>query len=221
MYGPTETTVDCTWYPIDRDFAEGESIPIGHACKNKEVLVLKEDGTRCDPGEPGELCVRGTGLAIGYYADPAKTAAAFIQNPLNPDYPDRLYRTGDIGCLGEDGLLYCLGRRDSQIKHNGYRIELGEIETALSGLPGVREAACFFDEKTERITAVYAGESDAAGIVRALRERLPKYMIPERFRRVEALPRLPNGKTDRVRLRKEADETQNGECETDGTDSKL
>ena len=203
LYGPTETTVDCTYYPIDRAFADGEAIPIGRACENMEVLLLNEEDRPCAVGETGELCARGTGLAIGYYGDPEKTAAAFVQNPLNPLWPDRIYRTGDLGCRGSDGLLYFVGRKDSQIKHNGYRIELGEIETALNALPGISGAVCLFDEAQDRIIAVYVGEPDTAELVRALRERLPKYMIPEQFRQAESLPRLPNGKTDRARLRKE------------------
>lgn len=203
LYGPTETTVDCTYYPIDRVFTEGESIPIGRSCENMEVLVLNEEDSLCAPGEPGEICARGTGLAIGYYGDSEKTAAAFVQNPLNHSYPDRIYRTGDIGCVDENGLIYYLGRKDSQIKHNGYRIELGEIETALNALPELQEAVCFFDGEADRIVAVYVGEIDDASLVKALKTRLPKYMIPEVFHSIPAMPRLPNGKTDRVRVRKE------------------
>ena len=203
LYGPTETTVDCTYYPIDRVFTEGESIPIGRACKNMEVFLLNEDGALCAAGEPGEICARGTGLAIGYFGDPEKTASVFQQNPLNPNYPARIYRTGDIGCVKEDGLIYYLGRKDSQIKHNGYRIELGEIETALNALPEIREAVCFFDSEADRIVAVYVGELDGAGLVKALKARLPKYMIPEVLRAIDVMPHLPNGKTDRVRVRKE------------------
>ena len=168
-----------------------------------EVFLLNEDGALCAAGEPGEICARGTGLAIGYFGDPEKTASVFQQNPLNPNYPDRIYRTGDIGCVKEDGLIYYLGRKDSQIKHNGYRIELGEIETALNALPEIREAVCFFDSEADRIVAVYVGELDDAGLVKALKARLPKYMIPEVLRAIDVMPHLPNGKTDRVRVRKE------------------
>ena len=203
LYGPTETTVDCTWYQIDRAFADDDPIPIGRACENKEVLILNEENALCAPSEAGEICVRGSGLAIGYFGDPEKTAAAFVQNPLHSDYPDRMYRTGDVGALGEDGLIYYLGRKDSQIKHNGYRIELGEIETALNALPELRAAVCFFDQEADRITAVYEGEADASAVVHALRDRLPRYMIPEFFRQVQTMPRLPNGKIDRARLRRE------------------
>lgn len=202
LYGPTETTVDCTYYPIDRDFADGEPIPIGRACENMEILILNEENKACGPGEIGELCARGSGLALGYFKDPEKTDAAFVRNPLNPLWPDRIYRTGDLGWRDETGLIWFAGRKDSQVKHNGYRIELGEIETALNSLPGIKEAVCFFDAGADRITAVYAGDREAAEVLRALRDRLPKYMIPERFHRAEALPHLPNGKTDRVRIRR-------------------
>ena len=203
LYGPTETTVDCTYYPIDRDFADDERIPIGRPCENMEILILNEENRLCAPGEIGELCARGTGLAIGYFRDPEKTAAAFVQNPLCPDWPDRIYRTGDLGYLREDGLICFAGRKDSQIKHSGYRIELGEIDTALNAIPGVKGGVCLFDEAADRIVAFYAGTPELPELVRALKDRLPKYMIPEEFRRLEALPRLPNGKTDRARLRRE------------------
>ena len=87
------------------------------------------------PGQPGEICVRGTGVASGYFGDPEKSDAVFIQNPCNPYFRDILYKTGDLAVQREDGLLYFLSRRDGQIKHMGYRIELGEIEVALHSVP--------------------------------------------------------------------------------------
>ena len=131
MYGPTETTIDCAAMHLTREYRDDEPIPIGRACRNKQIILLKDDLTEAQPGEPGEICVRGSGVAAGYFADPAKTDAAFIQNPLCPDFRDILYRTGDMAVLREDGYLYFLARRDGQIKHMGYRIELGEIEVAL------------------------------------------------------------------------------------------
>ena len=201
LYGPSETTVDSTYYPIDRDFSDDEPIPIGTACENMEVFLLNERDERCAVGEPGELCVRGTGLALGYYGEPEKTAAAFTQNPLNPAYPDRIYRTGDVAVLREDGLFVFLCRKDSQIKHNGYRIELGEIETALLAVAEVEVAACLFDSEGDRIVAFYSGGIGEAQLRQALRERLPKYMLPELLFPLQTFPRLPNGKLDRVRLK--------------------
>ena len=197
LYGPTEVTVDCCYYRVDRPFAEGEPIPIGRAIPNKQVLLLREDGSPAPAGETGEICVRGTGLALGYWGDGEKTAAAFVQNPLNPNYPDRLYRTGDLARQGEDGLLYFLSRRDGQIKHLGYRIELGEVETAVCAEAGVTEAACFHDTRKDRIVCFFAGEAEGRALGVALGKRLPRYMIPNVFRRLDALPRTPGGKLDR------------------------
>ena len=108
MYGPTETTIDCAAMHLTREYRDDEPIPIGRACRNKQIILLKDDLTEAQPGEPGEICVRGSGVAAGYFADPAKTDAAFIQNPLCPDFRDILYRTGDMAVLREDGYLYFL-----------------------------------------------------------------------------------------------------------------
>ncbi|MBS6366289.1 MAG: amino acid adenylation domain-containing protein [Clostridiales bacterium] len=202
-YGPTEVTVDCAWYRIDRAFADGEAIPIGRACENMELLLLAEDGRPVPAGTPGEICVRGIGLACGYYGDWDKTDGAFVQNPLNPWYPDRIYRTGDLGIQDAAGNITFLARRDNQIKHMGYRIELGEIETALYGIDGIRAAVCFFDEAADKIVCVYEGELTDAALVTALRTRLPKYMLPNRLRQVAQMPYNANGKIDRVRLKEE------------------
>ncbi len=202
LYGPTEVTVDCTSYRIERDFADGEPIPIGKACRNMEVILLDDELKPVPDGEPGEICVRGIGLAIGYYGDFAKTDAAFIQNPLNPDYPDRLYRTGDIAKRDSDGNLLFLSRRDNQIKHMGYRIELGEVETALSGIREVVDGVCFFDEKNDLIVCCLKTTLNEAELTTRMKELLPKYMLPNVWRILPALPMNANGKVDRVQLKK-------------------
>lgn len=200
IYGPTEVTVDCTGYHLDRDFADGEPIPLGAACENKEILLLDEQLRPVRPGESGEICVRGSGLAKGYFGDWEKTRAAFVQNPLNPDYPDLIYRTGDMA-VERDGLLYFLARKDGQIKHMGYRIELGEIEVALHSVPGVAAAACLFDGERDRIVCVYAGEPDSDSLAKAMRAIVPKYMLPNIYVRLDRLPYNANGKVDRVLLK--------------------
>ena len=205
LYGPTEVTVDCAWYPVDRDFADGEPVPIGRPCNNKEILLLDETLRPVAPGQVGEICVRGTGLAHGYYNDPEKTAAAFVQNPLNPHYPETVYRTGDLGYWGEDGLLYFSNRRDGQVKHMGYRIELGEVETALNSLPQVEMAVCFFDEAKDKLVCVYQGVGEGGQLAAALRDRLPRYMLPNLYFQKESLPHTANGKVDRAALRREYD----------------
>lgn len=202
LYGPTEVTVDCTYYRIDREFEDSDMIPVGKACENKQVLLLDEELKPVAPGEPGEICVRGIGLALGYYFDEEKTEAAFVRNPANRAYRDYIYRTGDIGVLKEDGLIYFRSRKDGQIKHMGYRIEFGEIEAALSSLPEIREAVCLFDEKKDKIVTYYSGDIESGDIVKALASLLPKYMFPNIFYRLESLPRSANGKADRAELKK-------------------
>ena len=203
VYGPTETTVDCTFYPIDREFADDEPIPIGKACANLQVLLLKEDNTLAAPGEAGEICVRGSGLAIGYWNDPEKTAKAFVQNPLITAYPDRIYRTGDFGRLDGDGNILFLARQDDQIKHMGYRMELGEIETVLYSVPGITAAVCLFDRAADKLLCIYAGEPRSDELAATLRKQLPRYMLPNRFIRLEAMPYNANGKLDRAKLKRE------------------
>lgn len=202
LYGPTEVTVDCTYYRIDREFSDSEMIPVGKACENKQILLLNDEMQPSAPGEPGEICVRGIGLALGYYGDEEKTRQSFIQNPLNPDYRDLIYRTGDIGVAGEDGMIYFRSRKDGQVKHMGYRIEFGEIETALNSLQGVREAVCIFDEERDRIVAYYSGSAQSGEILKSLETLVPKYMFPNVFYRLDALPRGANGKADRPELKK-------------------
>ena len=201
MYGPTETTIDCAAMHLTREYRDDEAIPIGRACRNKQILLLKDDLTPAVPGESGEICVRGSGLAAGYFADPAKTDAAFIQNPLCPDFRDILYRTGDMAVQKEDGYLYFLARRDGQIKHMGYRIELGEIEVALHSVAGMQAAACLYDGARDRILCVYAGEPEADVLAKTLRTLLPKYMLPNLYEKLESLPYNANGKIDRVQLK--------------------
>ncbi len=205
LYGPTEVTVDCTYYDLERDFADGEPIPIGKACRNKEIILLDEELNPVKNGEPGEICVRGIGLALGYLGDPVKTAAAFIQNPLNQSYPDRLYRTGDIAKYNENGELIFLARRDDQIKHMGYRIELGEIETALLAVYGVKTGVCFFDSAEDQIVCVLQTEAgtDIAAVTSEMKKRVPQYMLPNVWRNVDRMPLNPNGKIDRKLLKEQ------------------
>ena len=197
-YGPTETAVDCLWYPIDRDFRDDEPIPLGGPCANMQVLLLDEDGHEA---EQGEICIRGGGLSPGYLGDPEKTAAAFVRNPLETRFPDRIYRTGDLARYNERGELMFLGRRDAQIKHMGYRIELGEVETAVCAIPGVETAACLFDAEADAIVCFCQTALGPEALTRAAKQRLPRYMIPNLWRTETRLPVNANGKLDRAGLR--------------------
>ena len=202
LYGPTEITVDCTYYTVDREFADDEPLPIGFPRHNLDVLVLNDRNEVATAGERGELCVRGSALAHGYWNDPERTAAAFVQNPLNPHYPERIYRTGDIVYRNERNEIMYAGRRDNQVKHLGYRIELGEIESAAMTLPEIRSVCVLYDAAGLRIVMFYeagAGLSPA-GIRTALLAKLPKYMLPTLIRQVDEMPLNSSGKIDRGEL---------------------
>ena len=210
LYGPTEVTVDCTWFEVKKEYEDSEAIPIGKACANKEVLLLDEDLRPVPAGTPGEICVRGIGVSLGYYNEPEKTQAAFVQNPAVP-YLDRIYKTGDIGIANEDGDIVFQARKDGQIKHRGYRIELGEIERAVNGIEEIVDAVCFYDAQKGRIVCVYEGSVDSKEITARLMKIIPKYMLPNIYRQVEKMPHNANSKIDRVRLKEEyANEADTG-----------
>ncbi len=197
LYGPTEITCNCTYYIVDRPFEEGETLPIGIPFPNERILLLTDENREAQPGEIGELCVSGTALALGYLGDAERTAAAFVQNPLNTAVPETIYRTGDLVRLCENGEMVYVSRKDFQVKHMGHRVELGEIECALCAVEGVERALCVYLHDKGKILAFTCGTADKQAIVRALRERLPSYMIPNLFMHVDAMPLNRNGKIDR------------------------
>lgn len=206
LYGPTEITCNCTYYMVDREFRNEESLPIGRPFRNTEILLIDvEDNSRITaPDVIGEICVRGTCLAIGYYNNPEKTKEAFVQNPFNHAYEEKIYRTGDMGMYNERGELMFASRKDYQIKHMGHRIELGEIETAVNALTFIEVGCCIFDERAGKIVLFYQSpESCDKQIVRELSKALPKYMWPNRYVHSEKLPLNKNGKIDRVLLKEE------------------
>ena len=155
LYGPIEITVDCTYFIVDREFSENESLPIGFPCRNTDVLILNDQNQICREGERGELCVRGSSLAMGYWNDAEKTAVAFVQNPLNTRYPELIYRTGDLVYRNERGEIMFIGRKDFQIKHMGYRIELPELEHQVLAIEGVANACVLYNKSKKEITLFY------------------------------------------------------------------
>ena len=204
LYGPTEITCNCTYFPIERRFADGEAIPIGRPFPNTGILLLDGDSPVSEPGRIGEICVYGSCLALGYFGDPERTASSFCLNPAVRGWSERIYRTGDLGQYGEDGLLRFVGRADSQVKYMGFRIELGEIETAAAAVPFVRSACCLFDAGREQLCLFYeADERDDRALTDALRSRLPAHMIPRRLYYFEKLPANRTGKIDRAALRRD------------------
>jgi len=205
MYGPTETYV-CTFYNLDREFGDDETLPIGRPCGNVDILVLDENDRLIEPGSDrkGELCVRGCTLASGYYHNPERTAERFVQNPLNPYYPELIYRTGDLVSYDGEGNLLYHDRMDCQIKRLGYRIELGEIEAAAGTVEGIADCACIYDHGKQMILFLYTGEKlENREISRQLSKKIPRYMMPNRYLHLEEMPRNANGKIDRKRLKEQ------------------
>ena len=205
LYGPTEITCNCTYYVLDpgKEYGLEEVIPAGTAFENEKVFLLNEENQEVDPSDlsgEGEICVGGTCVALGYYRDPERTAAAFVQNPLNDRYPERIYRTGDIGRYDADGNLVYVSRKDFQIKHLGHRIELGEVEADTMARDGVSRACCIYDAKKKRLILFYTGERDKKDLEKELKEILPPFMVPNKTIRLEEMPLNKNGKIDRHAL---------------------
>jgi acyl-CoA ligase (AMP-forming) (exosortase A-associated) len=215
MYGLTEA-FRSTYLPPEEVDARPDSI--GKAIPGAEILVLREDGTECAPGEPGELVHRGALVGMGYWNDPEKTAERYRPLPNRARglvIPEMAVFSGDTVRRDEEGFLYFIGRRDEMIKTSGYRVSPTEIEEAIYRSGMVKEAAAFGIEDEalgQRIHVVvlpeYPVEFDSSKLRSHLRETLPAYMVPQEIAvRGEALPRNPNGKIDRKLL---AAEAQNG-----------
>jgi amino acid adenylation domain-containing protein len=197
-YGPTETTI---WSTLSR-VEDPSDITIGRPIANTIAYVLDAGLRLVPPGTQGELWLGGTGLAQGYLHRDDLTQERFVEDPFRPGH--RIYRTGDVAVWTANDELRCLGRTDNQIKLRGYRIELGEIDAAITAAANVRDAVVVLhndspnDASAARLVAYVVGSAD--GLADHLRSRLPSYMVPTFFVELEAIPRLPNGKTDRSAL---------------------
>lgn len=200
-YGPSETTYASTYYIIDREFTQEQTLPIGRAAINTGVLILNEEEHVCKAGEVGELCIRGSGVSLGYYNNPEKTGEAFVQNPLSPYFRDIMYRTGDLVRVNEFDEIEYVGRKDFQIKHMGYRIELGEIENAALNVEGMKRTCCVYHEKRQVIVLLYEGDAAEVDVRAELKKRVPEYMIPGKVVKLDSMPINANGKIDRKLLK--------------------
>lgn len=202
VYGPTEITCNCTYHIIDKSLPYEKQIPIGSNFDNERVFLLDENNTLVkEKNKIGEICVKGTALALGYYNELNKTKEKFVQNPLNDKYIDLIYKTGDMAYMGDDDLLYFAGRKDFQIKHMGHRIELEEIETTINDMDGVDRVCCIYLEEKKKLCTFYVGSVPKNVLHNNLKEELPVFMIPNILKQIDELPITKNGKIDRKALR--------------------
>lgn len=209
LYGPTEITVICCCYKVGREFQDEESLPIGFPCNNMEIILLNERDELCQGSEIGEICVRGTGLAMGYYNSQIIGKNVFVQNPLNPCWSDLIYRTGDLAFYNEYEELIYVGRKDYQIKHNGYRIELGEIEQAASSVDGIERVCVLYDEELKKILLFCMVKNiEEKFIYHELKRKIPKYMLPSQIICLEKFEFNSNGKIDKKKLKNYYEETK-------------
>ena len=202
-YGPTEMTDFISYYVVDREIDDNESLPIGKCVSYMKILLLDDSGHEVEEGQIGELCGYGPNTAGGYYNMPEKTAEVFTPDPTDPDSGRIIYHTGDLARVDERGDLIYMGRKDFQIKHMGHRIELGEIETAVSALDGIMQNCCHYDTKRSKIVLFYTGSLTEDEIDEQLRKVIPDYMIPNRMEKLAQMPLNLNGKIDRAALKEQ------------------
>lgn len=205
LYGPTEITCNCTYHVIDRT-REYEKIPIGIAFPNEEVFLLNEENEIVtNRNEPGEICVRGTALTLGYYNNEIETNKRLIQNPTHHYYHDMIYKTGDLGMYNNQLELVFQGRKDFQIKYMGHRIELEEIDRASEKILGIERSCTLFMEAKNRLVCYYIGVIEEKELSLKLKEVLPIYMIPTKYIKLTEFPLTKNGKIDRKDLERRLD----------------
>ena len=199
FYGPTEASIDVTYYDCIEE--EKNIVPIGKPIFNTQIHIVNGNAL-CGIGMPGELCIAGVGLAIGYLNRQELTAEKFVKNPYGEG---RMYRTGDLARWLPDGNIEYLGRIDEQVKIRGFRIELGEIESKIREIEGIKDCAVIARADSTGDKAIYAyvvseKEADIAGIREELGRSLPEYMIPSYMTQIDKIPVTRNGKLDRRAL---------------------
>lgn len=202
--GPTETAIWCVHHKVTDIAADAISVPYGRPLANHQIHILNDRLEPCPTWVTGEMYIAGDGLALGYLNDTQKTAELFIEHPQTGE---RLYRSGDLGCIMDDGIIAIQGREDGQIKINGHRIELGEIESTIAKHPAIKHVAVSNLSSDGHLAAALVLQADAntditiSELANLLADKLPKYMLPAHYFALDKLPLSQNSKLDRKQLK--------------------
>ena len=199
FYGSTEL-LSVSLYKVDRDFGDDENVPSGIPYRCTHIVFADENGNPVPPGEKGEMLIHNPWMFSGYYRDAARTEAAFVNDPLKKGYNELFFKTGDLGYMNEKGELVVVGRKDNMVKHNGYRMELGEVEFAALGAEGVSDCCCVFDREKSDIYLCYTGSFTDKEVKKYLKDRIPRFAMPEYFVHLDSIPYTANMKANRLAL---------------------
>lgn len=203
LFGPTETTDICAYYIVNRDFADTQTLPIGNSCENSRLFICDENGQEVIGSGEGELFVAGPFVGSGYYNNKKKTSEVFVQNPLQANHNEIVYKTGDLVSRNKYGELEYHGRKDFQIKRMGYRIEPGEIEAVFGKVEDIGVTLCIYDANNDELILAYEGDCDKENILRQTAESsLTQYMHPDKYYAMDSFPKNQNGKIDRKNIEK-------------------
>ncbi len=197
-YGPTEATVGCMIYEYNIDDTY-TSVPIGYPIDNSQIFLLNEEKNLVPIENVGEMYISGDCLALGY-TDKEKTLERFLDHPLYKG--QKIYKTGDLAVLHSDGIMEYLGRSDFQVKLNGYRVELGEIQSVLLTHPSIKDVyvGLITMDDHKFLCAYYVAENKLEDLFEFLKRKLPNYMIPSYFIKLDKIPLTINGKIDKASL---------------------
>ncbi|MGE5479919.1 MAG: amino acid adenylation domain-containing protein, partial [Chloroflexota bacterium] len=202
IYGPTETTVICAFHKFDPSADAGGAIPIGKPMRNYKIYICNDYLEPQPRNIVGEICIEGMGVTCGYIGDERLTNEKYVELPFSGN---RVFRSGDLGRINDNGDIVFVGRKDKQVKIRGFRVELGEIKISLENIPGIREAYVAIAAKEEgnnELVAYYSTlrKIEPMDIARRLRQKLPEYMIPGHIIPIDSIPTTNNGKVDASQL---------------------
>ncbi|MBB6698581.1 non-ribosomal peptide synthetase [Clostridium algidicarnis] len=203
IYGMTESAIYATYYIVDKQFSsETKSVAIGKPIANTKVYIINSENKLCDTNEKGEICISGVSLAAGYWNDLLLTSQKFYRSD---QYPEVVYKSGDIGMIDMDGCIWYCGRKDNQIKIRGNRVEIYDVEKNILEFSGIEQVAvisqknkydenylvCFLENK----------RVDLGPLREFLRQRLPEYMVPQYYKYINEFPLTVNNKIDKKKLK--------------------